>query len=76
MTAARFQEDGYAEGGETLTTAIDDAGRVLLSTDADDVWPPLFFSPERAREIGQALLDAARAADGSTDPASLFGDAQ
>ncbi|WP_412027888.1 hypothetical protein [Deinococcus yunweiensis] len=77
MTVARFEEDAYEDGGETLTVALDTtATRVCLSTDATDVWPPLYFTPQRAREIAQALLDAARAADGSSDPASLFAEAE
>lgn len=76
MMHAEFKEDGFDGSELTLHVSIStEHDRVTLFTEGDYALPPAYFTPDRARAIAAALVDAANTADGTGARNSLFGDA-
>ncbi|UQN10325.1 hypothetical protein [Deinococcus sp. QL22] len=74
MIHAEFKEDGFDGSELTLHVSIStEHDRVTLFTEGDYELPPVYFTPDRARAIAAALMDAANITDGAGAPNSLFG---
>jgi hypothetical protein len=60
-----FTEDGFPDGELALHIGLDNERTVVvIRTEGDYTLPPTYWTPERARAIAAALLDAARQVDG------------
>lgn len=73
FVSVEVQEDGFDGSDLTVSVSLNnEEDKVLFFTSGDYELPPVYFTPESARKLGNALHEAARIAEGLPS-AGLFG---
>ena len=76
FAAVEVKEDAFEGSDMTVTVGLNvEADKVCIFTDGDYVMPPVYFTPESARKLGNALHEAARIAEGLPSTGLFGGDA-